>query len=116
MDVDIDGDTAGHQCDGDCQQETSFKDIVAGYDKGINDLNAYIHSYVVFGNQGKKKGYTTFDPTAYGIKPLSLMAVVCNNQLVSYLYAHLSYKATSDSLMLTLYYTVLWRLGRRKRR
>lgn len=88
MDVDCDGQQNGAGDDGRCgsssdtQSETSFKDTVAGYKKGIKDLNAYVHPYVVFGNVGSKAGYATFDPTKNGIKPLSLMAVVCGDQMV----------------------------------
>jgi chitosanase len=83
MDIDCDGDQS-YRGDGRCgssqdtQSETTFKDEVRKF--GISDLNANIHPYVVFGNEGN---YTpTFDPQAYGIKPLSVMAVVCGNKLV----------------------------------
>lgn len=46
---------------------------------GISDLDANVHPFVVFGNE---EGYPSFDPKTYGIKPLSVMAVVCNEQLV----------------------------------
>jgi hypothetical protein len=49
----------------------------------VSDLNANYIPYVVFGNDGSASGFTTFDPTQYGIQPLSVMAVVCNDQLVS---------------------------------
>ncbi|KAI1082702.1 glycoside hydrolase family 75 protein [Whalleya microplaca] len=88
MDIDCDG-TQGSAADdgrcgnsGDTQSITSFADTVAGYNQGIKDLDANIHPYVVFGNSGSKNGYKTFDPTKYGIKPLSVMAVVCGDQLV----------------------------------
>lgn len=78
MDVDCDGadDKAG-DCSNDPSGygETAFKDTVKGY--GISDLNANIHPYVVFNEK------PFFDPGKYGMKPLSVMAVVCNNQLVS---------------------------------
>jgi chitosanase len=76
MDVDCDG---ANNSAGDCandpsgQSETAFKDTVAQY--GISDLNANVHGYVVLGN-------TAFDPQSKGIDPLSVVAVVCNNQLV----------------------------------
>lgn len=80
MDVDCDGadDKAG-DCSNDPSGygETAFKDTVKSY--GIPDLNANIHPYVVF----NEKPY--FDPGKYGMKPLSVMAVVCNNQLVSFI-------------------------------
>ncbi|KAL2190119.1 Chitosanase-domain-containing protein [Thermothelomyces heterothallicus CBS 203.75] len=88
MDIDCDGEQNGKGDDGRCgnsqdtQSITSFQDIVEGYKKGVKDLNAYVHPYVVFGNTGSKSGWKTFDPQKYGIKPLSVMAVVCNNKLI----------------------------------
>ncbi|UKZ81481.1 hypothetical protein TrVFT333_009253 [Trichoderma virens FT-333] len=85
MDIDCDGalGTGDGSCDSseDTQGETSFKDTVAGYKKGIKDLNAYVHSFVVLGNEGKKSGYVTFDPTSVQVEPLSIVAVVCGNQM-----------------------------------
>ncbi|KAJ9299373.1 CAZyme family GH75 [Paecilomyces variotii] len=79
MDVDCDGanNTSG-RCDDDPsgQGETAFKPIVQSY--GIPDLNANVHSYIVFGNEG---AIPSFNPRAHGMKPLSVMAVICNNQL-----------------------------------
>ncbi|KAJ5110399.1 hypothetical protein N7532_000934 [Penicillium argentinense] len=75
MDVDCDG---LNDKDGDCgadetgQGETAFKVQLSQY--GIEDLDANLHPYVVFGN-------TNFDPQQYGMEPLSVMAVVCNNQV-----------------------------------
>ncbi|CEJ80605.1 hypothetical protein VHEMI00779 [[Torrubiella] hemipterigena] len=79
MDVDCDGaNNSGGDCANDPsgQGETAFKDTVKGY--GIGDLDANIHTYIVFGNEG---GKTTFKPQDHGIKPLSLMAVVCGGKL-----------------------------------
>lgn len=79
MDIDCDGenDSAG-ACQvkhSDRQPVTAFRDTVKGF--GIPDLNANIHTYVVFGDD-----HPVFDPTKFGMVPLSVMAVVCNNQLV----------------------------------
>ncbi|ETS80470.1 hypothetical protein PFICI_07999 [Pestalotiopsis fici W106-1] len=88
MDIDCDGKQHGPGNDGRCgysadtQSQTSFQEIVAGYERGINDLNPYVHPYVVFGNVGTKSGYTNFDPQSHGIEPLSLMAVVCSDKLI----------------------------------
>ena len=105
MDVDCDGaqrlDTAANdgRCNAamspDVQGITAFQDTVASYNAGILDLDPYVHPYVVFGNidsgsnatnlteyDAKKQGWRTFDPTAYGVQPLSVMAVVCNDQLL----------------------------------
>lgn len=90
MDIDCDGIQGGPGDDGRCalntspdyQPETSFRTLVSGYRAGINELNTYVHPYVVFGNTGRKRGWRTFDPTSYGVQPLSVMAVVCGNQLV----------------------------------
>ena len=86
MDIDCDGTQGGVGDDGRCgssddtQDQTSFEDTVQGYNKGVDDLNAYVHSYVVFGNVGNKGGnWPNFDPEAYGVEPLSVMAVVCGN-------------------------------------
>lgn len=89
--VDCDGLQTG-PVDGRCksstdtQSETAFKDTVQQYSKAdgdfVKDLNANFIPYVVFGNYGKKKGYTTFHPTDYNVQPLSVMAVVCGDQLV----------------------------------
>ncbi|KAK0713733.1 chitosanase precursor [Lasiosphaeria miniovina] len=85
MDIDCDGAQAG---DGRCgnsddiQSQTAFKDVVASYGAGIDDLNANVHPFVVFGNDGSAPGWTNFDPQEYGIEPLSLMAVVCGDQLM----------------------------------
>jgi len=84
MDIDCDGKQGGPGEDGRCgsssdtQSQTSFKDTVAEYGAGIDDLNAKVHSYVVFGNEGTNP---SFKPDKYNIKPLSVMAVVCGNKL-----------------------------------
>lgn len=89
MDIDCDGEQGGPADDGRCgsssdtQSQTSFQDQVASYDTGIQDLNANVHPYVVFGNDGSKPGWKTFRPQDHGIEPLSVMAVVCGDKLVS---------------------------------
>lgn len=89
MDIDCDGIQRGPADDGRCgksddtQSITSFADIVASYKTGQKDLDANAHPYVVFGNEGSKPNWPKFNPQSYGIQPLSLMAVVCNNKLVS---------------------------------
>lgn len=88
MDVDCDGVQRGSGDRGRCgystdtQSETSFRDTIASYNKGITDLDARIHPYVVLGNTGNKSGYVNFDPQSHGVKPLSLVAVVCGDKLV----------------------------------
>lgn len=80
MDVDCDGaNNSGGDCANDPsgQGQTSFVDIVSKF--GIQDLDANIHSYVVFGNEGDNP---SFAPQDHGIQPLSVMAVVCNDQVV----------------------------------
>nr|WNZ75288.1 hypothetical protein [Trichoderma harzianum] len=76
MDVDCDGadDKAG-DCSNDPTGfgETAFKDTVQSY--GISDLNANIHPYVVVNEP------PFFDAQHFGLKPLSVMAIVCNNQV-----------------------------------
>lgn len=77
MDIDCDGaNSHGGNCgyDESIQDQTSFKDIVSSQ-YGIPDLDANIHPYVVFGN-------TDYDPQRDGMWPLSVMVVVCGDQLV----------------------------------
>ncbi|RFU78358.1 chitosanase csn1 [Trichoderma arundinaceum] len=79
MDIDCDG---ANNSAGDCsndpsgQGETAFKDSVQNF--GIEDLDANIHPYVVFGNEGANP---SFAPQDHGLEPLSVMAIVCNNQV-----------------------------------
>lgn len=83
MDIDCDG---ANRLAGDCandqtgQSQTAFQDEVQSYRVGISDLDANAHPYVVLGNSGASP---SFDPSNAGIEPLSVVAVVCNNQLVS---------------------------------
>ena len=81
MNVDCDGaNNIIGRCDNDPsgQDQTAFQDTLQSF--GIPDLNANIHSYVVFGNDGDSP---TFDPSTAGMQPLSVMAVVCGDNLVS---------------------------------
>ena len=82
MDIDCDGTQQGldSRCESsdDTQAQTSFKTQVQQY--GIQDLKADIHPYVVLGNQGDYS--PTFDPQSAGVKPLSVVAVVCGDQLI----------------------------------
>lgn len=90
MDIDCDGNQKGPGNDGRCgpsqdtQSTTAFEDTIKGYNVGIQELNPYVHPYVVFGNDNEnhKSGFVSFNPEDYGIKPLSVMAVVCGNKLV----------------------------------
>lgn len=88
LDVDCDGiqgskaDDGRCKSSGDTQSITSFQDIVIGYKTGQKDLDANIHPYVVFGNTGTKPNWPTFNPQHYGIRPLSVMAVVCGDKLI----------------------------------
>ncbi|THC93624.1 hypothetical protein EYZ11_006908 [Aspergillus tanneri] len=69
MDVDCDGvNNSGGACGDDPtgQNQTSFKGLLNQY--GIDELDANIHPYVVFGNEA-------FNPQEYGMEPLSVMAV-----------------------------------------
>ncbi|KAI0845260.1 glycoside hydrolase family 75 protein [Daldinia vernicosa] len=87
MDIACDG-LIGKNDDGRCdnarsrKNETAMKRHVSRYSHGVPDLNPFIHNYVVFGNTGVKPGWVTFEPRAYDIRPLSIMAVVCNNKLI----------------------------------
>ncbi|OQE35243.1 hypothetical protein PENCOP_c014G02906 [Penicillium coprophilum] len=75
MDIDCDG---ANRLNGDCgddnsgQSQTAFMGDLKPYH--IDDLDAGIHPYVVFGTKG-------YDPEEDGMKPLSVMAVVCGGKL-----------------------------------
>ncbi|KAH8917627.1 glycoside hydrolase family 75 protein, partial [Atractiella rhizophila] len=76
---DIDCDATNHRSgrcsnDGSGQSQTAFKGTVQGYNKGISDLDATIHPYVVLGNSGSSPSW---DPTSIGIRPLSVVALDC---------------------------------------
>ncbi|KAL8298974.1 hypothetical protein RB597_007548 [Gaeumannomyces tritici] len=102
MDVDCDGQQANRTGDdGSCglstdtQPQTSFRSNVrangAAAAIGVQDLNPFIHSYVVFGNTNEgKPSWPSFDPQDRGrrkllggqrVEPLSVMAVVCGDNL-----------------------------------
>jgi hypothetical protein len=88
MDIDCDGIQGSSADDGRCgssgdtQSVTSFQDRIQDYGAGRKDLDANIHPYVVFGNVGTKKNWPTFDAQKHGIKPLSIIAVVCGEKMV----------------------------------
>ncbi|KAI1479408.1 glycoside hydrolase family 75 protein [Daldinia sp. EC12] len=81
MDIDCDG-LINKNDDGRCddahsvQSMTAMKRYVSSYRNGVPDLNPFVHNYVVFGNTGNKPGWVTFDPRTYGMKPLSVMAII----------------------------------------
>lgn len=89
MDTDCDGlhSTAG-PCSNDHtgQAVTAFDDILQDYDVGLQHLDAHIHPYVVLGNEDTTP---SFDPREQGVKPLSVMVVVCNGKLVNLTYLHI---------------------------
>ncbi|KAF2727200.1 fungal chitosanase [Polyplosphaeria fusca] len=87
MDIDCDGASVQQGAcsnDGTGQGITAFQDQVKKF--GINDLDSQIHTFVVLGNDNSASegnGGTPFDPAqSANIKPLSVVAVVCNNQLL----------------------------------
>jgi len=88
MDIDCDGAQGGAETDQRCkgsvdtQSQTSFKDTIQTYNVGITDLDAFYHPYVVFGNDGSKPNWATFDPQSAQVNPLSVMAVVCGDKMV----------------------------------
>ncbi|XTI83707.1 glycoside hydrolase family 75 protein [Cenococcum geophilum] len=80
MDIDCDGLNASEGlCNNDPsgQSQTAFQSEVQEF--GIADLDAHVHPYVVLGNEGEDP---SFDPQSAGIQPLSVVAVVCNGQLI----------------------------------
>ncbi|CAK4030659.1 glycoside hydrolase family 75 [Lecanosticta acicola] len=93
MDIDCDGDQSD-QDDGRCgnsadtQFTTPLKSLVQQYSqilvKCVSDLNANYNPYVVLDNSadsGKCTPYPPFNPQDYGVKPLIVMAVICNNHM-----------------------------------
>lgn len=63
---------------------TTFQPIIQSYNVGVSDFNPYVTSFVTFGNvESKNPGFISFDPRKYGIEPMSIIAVVCNNRMVS---------------------------------
>lgn len=110
MDIDCDGaNNSAGACSNDPsgQGETAFKDTVQSF--GIDDLDANIHPYVVFGNEGDNP---SFSPEQFGMQPLSIMAVVCNDQVVSASYI-LSHSARAEIVLTSK--LVLRHLGRHQR-
>ena len=94
MDIYCDGlqDGGNGRCNGDNQDITSFQDQVQEYSSLTNyvdDLNPNYIPYFVLGNEcdgGDSKcprDYSAFHTEKFGVQPLSVMAVVCNGQLVS---------------------------------
>jgi chitosanase len=84
MDIDCDGvNRSAGACANDQtgQDQTAFMDTVKTF--GIPDLDANVHPYVVFGNA---EAVPSFVPQDHDIKPLSVMAVICNDQVVSTLF------------------------------
>ncbi|KAF2123123.1 chitosanase [Lophiotrema nucula] len=81
MDIDCDGLNADQ---GDCHNDPTGQSITAFQDEvsqfGIKDLDAHIHTYVVFGNEGDNPSFSPTD--AADIQHLSVVAVLCNNQLL----------------------------------
>ncbi|KAJ4243935.1 hypothetical protein NW757_010867 [Fusarium falciforme] len=103
MDIDCDGIQGSPADDGRCgssgdtQSVTSFQWVLESYGTSQKDLDANIHPYIVFGNEGTKSGWKTFDPEKHGIKPLSVMAVVCGNKMVSLPLRKARYQLTLSS-------------------
>lgn len=65
----------------------------------------------MFGNTGDKPGWVTFDPRVYGMEPLSVMAIVCNNKLVCIL----SYSSKPTCVPKVDREVDLWHMGRHER-
>jgi hypothetical protein len=87
---------------------------------GISDLDASIHNYVVFGNADDYHDtpvYNTFRPQDHGVQPLSLTAVVCDDQLVSCLETRKISAHTLPGVPARILtpHRVLWHMGRRER-
>ncbi|KAF2197967.1 putative fungal chitosanase [Delitschia confertaspora ATCC 74209] len=85
MDIDCDGANNGEgRCSNDPsgQGQTAFKDTVKKY--GISDLDSHIHTFVVLGNDNSREegnGGQAYDPQDDNIKPLSVVAVVCDGKM-----------------------------------
>jgi len=82
-----DGAQGGPADDGRCGESTttipttSVKRYIESYNVGISDLSPHVHSFVVFGNSGTKPNWPTFDPRTAGVAHVSLIAVVCGDQM-----------------------------------
>ncbi|KAI5794030.1 fungal chitosanase of glycosyl hydrolase group 75-domain-containing protein [Pyronema domesticum] len=76
-DMDIDCDGARNCGSGDFQPQTSFDDILQSKGYGINNLDASKHTFVVLGTCDVPVDRISGGP----IEPLSVIAIVCNNQL-----------------------------------
>ncbi|KAL7917457.1 glycoside hydrolase family 75 protein [Trichoderma austrokoningii] len=86
MGIDCDGvNNSSGACPNDPsgQSETASKVTVQSF--SINNLDVNLHLYVVFGNKGANP---SFSPKQFSIQPLSVIAVVCNNQVVSHQSIH----------------------------
>ncbi|KAI9780967.1 MAG: hypothetical protein M1839_006406 [Geoglossum umbratile] len=83
MDIDCDGiNRSAGKCGNDRsgQGQTSFGSLVRGVSNGAaKELDANLVPYVVFGNQDARP---SFDPQRFGMRPLSVMAVVCGDRLI----------------------------------
>jgi hypothetical protein len=89
MDIDCDGkerepndEQCGHNLSD--QDVTAMRDDLQAYEvPGLEDLDPYVHPYVVFGNSGSHQGNRPFDPRQHKVRPLSLILVVTRDVLVS---------------------------------
>ncbi|KFY09513.1 hypothetical protein V491_08125 [Pseudogymnoascus sp. VKM F-3775] len=81
MDIDCDGaNRQAGKCANDPtgQGTTAFQSEVQELNVGLKDLDSNLHPYVVFGNEEHSP---EFKPKDHGMEPLSVMAVVCNDQV-----------------------------------
>ncbi|GIK06117.1 hypothetical protein Aspvir_001760 [Aspergillus viridinutans] len=83
MDIDCDGEQSSGdvRCKSSTDTQGQTRWGLRHLEKyGVRDLNANIHPYVVLGNEGSYS--PTFDPRTVGVEPLSIVAVVCGDELV----------------------------------
>lgn len=96
MDVDCDGSSI---CggDGSWQGQTAFDDELQNKGYGLESLEASVHTYVVLGTKDIDVDSLNGGP----IEPLSVMAVVCNNELHYAVFGISAIFMTHRSIMLT---------------
>lgn len=109
MKVSCNGDACTAPCDSFTGEKngTAFTDILQYYSKAkVQDLNPSIIPYVVMGNYGSMAGRQHFDPAEFEVRPLSVVAVVCGDKLVS------TFSMVFQAHQTKLTFVGLWSLGR----
>lgn len=103
LDIDCDGLSPKG---GDCYNDPSPQNQMAFGWKAeelsggaITELDAKVHPYMVFGNEGLKP---VFNPRDFGMPPLGVMAVVCNHQVHYGVWGDTNYGTSTGEASLAL--------------